>query len=768
MTPLNSNELFKALLDAQTIAQALTAIGQYEASNPETLSWTPFGRRNNRGTIEASGDPGRSLVERLTNGIDGVLELEHERHSGIPTCSNPKDAGVAWLGVPEQGLSGLTATQRRSLAQRVTVTLEEGDSRERRLVSVRDTGIGILPQDMSNTILSLSEDNKLQKHYLAGTFGQGGSSTLAACELCFIASRRGSDGPIGFTLVKYLDLDPELYKTGHYVWLGDSGGVLTAEPTDLFPSGTLCKHFGYDLDAYVSPLGPSSVYGLLNQVLFDPVMPVWLVNKVHGWNRVIKGSRNALNGALDDGDGRGPTLAHHMPMFYAGLGDFGRIGIEYWVLEAPTSTNKRPSSAFVNAYRPIILTSNGQNHAEFPQSLIRKDAELPFLVNRLICHINCDGLSAAAKRLLFVSNREEARAGAVRNLIIQELIEVLKSDTDLEQVNKDAKDHSRRERDESAAEKMRSEVSRLLRLQGFDFVRSGGEADSRGDTSRPPRSPRSPRPPLPLIEINEPPTYVKFAVDEDREISFFPGQRRYLRIDTDASSTYFNQDPERSQIQIMVANGNGLVIVGATPLKHGRMRVGLLCQDGTELDSRGNLRVELRRVGLPTLSDERSYSINAPPPARESDRRTTMPQFEIIPVEPQDENWITLNWPEDTSAVASSAEMSEGVLLIYYNTQFPAFQAKHFAFEVRDPSLAESFRSRYEIWLAMHSLLYYQDQQNLARPNEIVDDTTEQIQEMASENAEREERKRTAVLSVMIATKEATTALSEGELDPTI
>jgi hypothetical protein len=69
-----------------------------------------------------------------------------------------------------------------------------------------------------------------------------------------------------------------------------------------FPQGTEVRHFGYDLNNFGSPLGPNSLYGSMNTNLFDPVMPVWFDNRVHNYRRVIKGSRNALCGAVDDGD----------------------------------------------------------------------------------------------------------------------------------------------------------------------------------------------------------------------------------------------------------------------------------------------------------------------------------------------------------------------------------------------------------------------------------------------------------------------------------
>ena len=62
---------------------------------------------------------------------------------------------------------------------------------------------------MKHTILSLNESNKIQKHYLAGTYGQGGSSTLAFSKIALVASRAYSGDRIGFTLVWFEELPAE-------------------------------------------------------------------------------------------------------------------------------------------------------------------------------------------------------------------------------------------------------------------------------------------------------------------------------------------------------------------------------------------------------------------------------------------------------------------------------------------------------------------------------------------------------------------------------
>lgn len=750
---MSPTELYSALLKASSVSEVEEALGIFEAE--KTVKWVPVGypaRENNRGTIEASADSGRSIVERLTNGIDAVLEDEHTRHNGIPNCQSPKEAATAWLGVPQGGLSEMTPGQRRAIAQRVSIRVSPGEDKSSRIVEIRDLGIGLTAEQMPRTILSLNETNKMSKHYLAGAYGQGGSSTFASSKYSLIASRFDQQ-PVGFTIVRYEDLPPDLFKIGRYVYLTSETAMLTAEPSqDEFPSGTLVKHFGYDLTNYGGSLGPGSVYGLLNQILFDPVMPVWLDQQVHGYRRVIKGSRNALNGAVDEGDAerRGPSLSHSVRMFYTTLGEFGQIGIEYWVLEPLTTSNKRPSAAFVNPAKPIILTLNGQNQAELSQLLVRKNAELSYLTQRLICHVDCNSLTPNAKRDLFVSNREGARRGVVYDLIHDEVVKVLRSDDDLMRLNNEAKEMGRREQDKTAIEQTRREVGRLLRLQGIDVGPGFGASvpgTSPGEGSRQRKKVPRPRPPLKLIEIHEPPTYIRILWDAE-EITFYPEQRRYIRIETDAHSRYHDPNTSQTSRINIIATGDVTSYRGSTPLKGGRMRAIFEGIGHGLTGNTGTIRVELSRPGLPMLSDERPVRIVEKPQVRETDQRVTVPLFEVNPVEgPDDPLWTQLGWGDNISEIASSADMQGGILNIYYSKVFPKFADQLAAFEKRDTSIAESFTARYGIWLAVHSLIFYQDQQEWSSQHS----ETELEQMMVWE---QEERRRIASLSALFAARE--------------
>ncbi|MCZ7625022.1 MAG: hypothetical protein M5R38_03565 [Candidatus Methylomirabilis sp.] len=108
--------------------------------------------------------------------------------------------------------------------------------------------------------------------------------------------------------------------------------------------------------------------------------------------------------------------------------------------------------------------------------------------------------------------------------------------------------------------------------------------------------------------MHEPPTYIRIVWEEGEPIDFYPSQRRYVRLETDANSNYYDPDnPTNSRINIIIVQGP-VMLKGSTPLRGGRMRAILELPDDTPVGATGTLRVELSRLGLPTLSDQRGSS----------------------------------------------------------------------------------------------------------------------------------------------------------------
>jgi hypothetical protein len=249
--------------------------------------------------------------------------------------------------------------------------------------------------------------------------------------------------------------------------------------------------------------------------------------------------------------------------------------------------------------------------------------------------------------------------------------------------------------------------------------------------------------------VKEPPTYIRIVAPENETIELYPEQRRYIRVETDANSNYHSPSrPNESRINVVVG-GESLHLAGTTALQFGRMRLIVDCDREAKVSGTGAIQVELQRPGMPTLSDRRDVSIVHPPPAKEKKQRIQLPPFDVRPVQgPESQEWITLDWPDNANEVASSAVREDGLLVVYYSTVFPRYLEYLRQLERKDPTLAASFTSRYEIWLAVHSLILDEDQRRQEQERPDADATAE------TDNSERRERCRIAMLSAMFAARE--------------
>ena len=133
-------------------------------------------------------------------------------------------------------------------------------------------------------------------------------------------------------------------------------------------------------------------------------------------------------------------------------------------------------------------------------------------------------------------------------------------------MNEEAREQSLKDKDEAAEKQMQRQVARLLGIVGDALAEVGGTRAKRKEKSEdgPVVKEGGPRrKPEPITPI-EPPTFIRIVGDKDDEITFFAGQRRYLRVETDANRDYHDfDDPRKSRINIAV--GDDLKVFGTSP-----------------------------------------------------------------------------------------------------------------------------------------------------------------------------------------------------------
>src|SRR5258708_35444319 len=107
--PIESNyELLQALLRATKPTEVYTILSEIgdsdeleldELFGKEHYQWHCFGdRETNISAIGYGSKPGRSLIERVTNGIDAMLEKRMVQGGQPP--SSPMEAAGKWFGQP--------------------------------------------------------------------------------------------------------------------------------------------------------------------------------------------------------------------------------------------------------------------------------------------------------------------------------------------------------------------------------------------------------------------------------------------------------------------------------------------------------------------------------------------------------------------------------------------------------------------------------------------------------------------------------------------
>lgn len=476
--------------------------------------WRLVGDRINYPTVHMASSPISAAIERITNAIDAQLEsVALFSPEIVEDCKSPRDLVEKKYRIEGGYLTSLkpTGPKRKQLVEEsgVSITLRDGNTQGTPTIDVTDNGIGVAKKEFPKTLLSLNERNKINKWYLMGRFGQGGSTTLRFSEYTVMISRRrhpnsGLDKQISFTIIKYREAK-EGEKDGQYVYLVNQTDKL---PYSIpakgmgFDGGTLVRHINYEVGKKYF----LDVYGHLETYLFDPVLPFWLREERswetnRGQGRRIFGSRDRLNrtGIVEEKDEFVASLNH---------GKLGSIVIRYWVFNRGTQTKEKQT--FVDPGNPIVVTYLGQTHAKLPRRILATDCRLPNLYKDLVVQIECDNLSDKGRRIVFTSTREIITDEG-RRLLKDSLINTLPDELfDLDQKRQM---EFLSEGLTKAKEELRRKLAEMInRIKPGTFkIPSGGseKGHSRGKRRHKRRQDK------PSLETRDFPTYIKIGNKQD-------------------------------------------------------------------------------------------------------------------------------------------------------------------------------------------------------------------------------------------------------------
>jgi hypothetical protein len=721
------------------------------------LEWRLFGDTlSNQSSIGLGTKPGRSITERVTNGLDAILEKRAQHQQG-PMPDSPSYAAERWFGRPVTGPDTGLFSWKYSAAQYdklVSMVLLPTDTPGSATIDVIDRGSGIPNAKLPATILSLQQGNKITKKYLAGAYGQGGSATLSFCDYAMVISR-SVDEPnlVSFTVIRILSMSDD-YKVDAYAYLALSNkdrsvpavhlkaielypAVTDREELsrlvgDAFTNGTIVRHYSYRLSNLDGKLGPGTgnLYHFLQSSLFDPLLPVGLIDlrdPKKARREVILGSRNrlmkrAMAPAQEDDEEEQFTriqLKHYRSMeYFAPHGGLEpTIGIEYWVVFAyrkgKNGMERRGYSCelFANRLHPIIGTLNGQNHGELSAQIIR-DAALPLLSRHMIVHIDASRVGARVIRELFSTNREGFKEGPVLTTLQEGLQVMLKEDSRLAELERELVDDIATQSNQSASDEVKRQVVSLLLEAGFK-PQEVGPAPVPGHGEKEVAKPPKPRPltpdPLPTLPF---PQVTKWQIVYPVAGFELPlSALKTIVIETDADPMFDQRGLLSIRFEPPVVD-----IASKSMLKGGRIRWRIKTNDRATVGEDFLITCTVTKPDGMQLTSDVAGTVTAAPVVSSKASRAPIPDFDIVGIHPKDDGniWNTL-WPdldaddstEDRLASVAYKTLKTQKLVVYYSKVFAPFVAEMQKLTLSDSQLLPYFKTNYEVWIGYHAILQY-------------------------------------------------------------
>ena len=454
--------------------------------------WTCLGgTENNFSTINMLKDPGKGLIERITNGIDAVLEKAKEQYN----IQNPKNADeIVEVAFPNyfanrQAIKNEEADRQNACEtdNKVVVAINDSDRSTLPTIDVIDQGTGIPGDKFGDTILSIHHGNKAKtdKNYLIGAFGQGGSTSLPFSYATIIISKYQQK--YYFTLVKRCSFDD--MKTDTFLYF-TPGGEVTELEIDNFDyenylkifinseSGTLVRMIDVEIPREFRNNDiskPGMLSDFVNTELYNVSLPVKMVeNRANYTGNQHAQNRNSFG-----------SLCKMLTWKYAKKEYRGNIKIEhngneykinYYFILPPDENDWARDSICKETYKqinvhlePIIYTVNGQ-YISSERFTKLKNAGLSFLQYRLLVDINLDVLGKDKYRF-FTTDRSQIQDSDLTKGFLDKVIKALKENKTISDMNELIASKSVNANiDQSFINDISSDVKNIYK----NFLKSGG------------------------------------------------------------------------------------------------------------------------------------------------------------------------------------------------------------------------------------------------------------------------------------------------------
>jgi hypothetical protein len=614
---MNDADLLSQLLASLTLKDARRAV---HGLTQLGYVWTPLGNKEgNFGLVNIGSDPGFAFVERVTNALDALID--HAARAApaavVAGLSTPRAAVATLFAIPEGRVVHAAPERQDQIAAGAGVLIGDGSLVARPRLEVRDSGTGLAPDDMPATILNLAGSNKISKPYLAGAYGQGGSTTFAFSPDGTVIASATDQSDVGVTFVRYAALDARTNKNGRYEYLTrprERGVGRIERARTAFPRGTLVRHFDYDLGGYVGDARrpERSLLALMQTALFDPILPFTIIEARSRYlgdpalpatlvysGRFARLASSAERGAVEY------AQSTAIPLEPRGADNVATA--HYWVLSG--------SDALLHPdpRHPIVMTNFGQTHGVEDRRVIVDALRLPFLKNDLVVQIELDGLSSTVKRDLLSTTRDRLKRGSRYTELIDAIVEALADDPQLAAANTRRRLQLLEKQHKTDYQKLRRRFAELI-----EKFRPGDEAAAKrspagtngsiaGGTANAAGAGGEPETPLPTLDH---PTFLRITRSAE-PLELRRRRRSVVTVESDAPDAYLAVH-ESARLVMVDPTLTSFTFVRSSDFRGGRARLTLR----TELPaaSTGTLIARLTDAHGNVHMDAAPYRVVEPPP----------------------------------------------------------------------------------------------------------------------------------------------------------
>ena len=402
-------------------------------SQRPSVHWRPLGNNeNNFGVIEnQQASPVAALIEKVTNCIDAIL-LRRCLEEGIDPKSESAPRTMA--EAIERFFSSTYKSWhlgpiRRTQAEAIQI-VASGSTKHPCLL-VYDDGEGQHPDDFESTFLSLLRGNKNEIAFVQGKYNMGGTGAIVFCgkqRYHLIGSKRfDGTGDFGFTLIRKHPLAEEEAKSKRSTWyeyLKIDGRIPRFPITELdlglanrkFTTGTVIKLYDYDLPAGTRGALPQEPRRAIDQFLFEPALPIYLVDTAERYprNKVLQIDCFGLKHRLEREENKYIDRKFSVEETDH---DIGRTKITCYIFKAKVEgrsvkeTRDIIQTEFLHESMAVLFSLNGQVHGHFTPEFITRSLKMPLLKNHLLIHVDCTGLKYDFRSELFMASRDRLKSG---------------------------------------------------------------------------------------------------------------------------------------------------------------------------------------------------------------------------------------------------------------------------------------------------------------------------------------------------------------------